>query len=132
MNERKQSSKHLRGRKAVVTLGLALAMTAGFLGTSAFAPVHAQATSASIFGEAPAGREVVVQSASGVKRHATVKNSGHYRIGSLPLGVYTAVLVEKGEEVDMHANIRLTVGGSAKVNFVCAPEGCGASSGKST
>ena len=116
----------------VATLGLAVAMMAGLFATSGFAPIHAQATSGSIFGEAPAGREVVVQSTSGVKRHATVKSSGHYRIGSLPLGVYNAVLVEKGQEVDMHSNIQLTVGASAKVDFVCAPEGCGASaSGKS-
>lgn len=69
----------------------------------------------------------MVKSSNGMTRQTTVKSSGHYRIGALPVGVYEAVLLEGGAEVDMQGNIRLTVGGSAKVDFVCAPEGCKAS-----
>lgn len=62
-----------------------------------------------------------------MERRATVKSSGHYRLGALPLGVYEADLMENGKEVDSQANIKLTVGGGAKVDFVCPPEGCKAS-----
>lgn len=102
----------------------AMVFSVGLIGTTGLTVAHAQSTGGSIFGSAPAGRTVDVENAGGMKRHTQVSKSGHYRLGSLPVGVYSATLVENGKEVDMHANIRLSPGGSAKVNFTCPQGSC--------
>jgi hypothetical protein len=52
------------------------------------------------------------------------KRQGAYTIGSLPLGIYTATL-QKGEKtVDTRANIPLTVGRGAEVDFACDHDQC--------
>ncbi len=108
---------------------LALLLSAGLYAGSGFSGIHAQATSGAIYGSAPAGQIVTIQSSSGMTRHVKVNGGGHYRLGSLPVGVYSAVLEEGGQEVDMRSSIRLTVGGSAKVDFGCSGNSCAPASG---
>lgn len=103
---------------------LSLIVSAGLFGATGFADVHAQATGGSIFGSAPAGLTVQIQSSGGMNRHTKVNDSGHYRIGSLPLGIYSASLMEGSKEVDSNSNIRLTVGASARVDFSCPEDSC--------
>lgn len=119
-------------RKSFMGTALAVVFSAGLYAAAGLGGAHAQATGGSIFGSAPAGRTVTIQSSSGMNRHAKVNSSGHYRLGSLPLGNYSAILVENGKEVDMRSNIRLTVGGSAKVDFTCPEASCAASSNSKT
>lgn len=131
-NDNNFNARLRKGRKSFLGMPLALMLSAGVFGAAGAGNVHAQATGGSIFGSAPAGRTVNIQSSGGMNRHAKVSSSGHYRLGSLPLGVYSATLVENGKEVDMRSNIRLTVGASAKVDFTCPDGSCAASSDSKT
>lgn len=84
----------------------------------------AQETGATIFGWAPAGQTVTVKSSSGTHRHTTVKDTGRYSIGRLPLGTYTVTLEKDGKEVDVRQNIGLQVGRGAEVDFACPADHC--------
>ncbi len=96
-------------------------------GLAASSSAQAQATGGTIFGWGPAGEKVTVHGSTGVRRHTTVKSSGRYTLGSLPLGVYSVTLEKEGTTVDERKNIRLTVGGGAEVDFACPNDQCAAS-----
>lgn len=95
-------------------------------GTAGFGTASAQSTSGHIFGQAPAGETVTVQSRSGFHRHMTVKDNGRYTINALPLGVYAVTLEKDGTVVDRRANIPITVGRGAEVDFACPRDQCAA------
>jgi hypothetical protein len=124
-----KSRKHLETkrqnrRKSRFGWGLAIVVGASLFGAAGFTTAHAQSTSGAIFGQAPAGATVTVQSTSGLHRHIIVKSSGRYAIRALPLGVYTATLQKEGAVVDTRPNIRLSVGGGAEVDFACPHDQC--------
>ncbi len=99
------------------TLALALALG---LGVSGFA--FAQATTGTIFGNAPAaaGETVTVSSNNGVVRTVSVDADGQYTVSNLPLGVYTVSLKKDGAVIDQHNNISIHVGAGSQVNFASA------------
>ncbi|MBT2118506.1 carboxypeptidase regulatory-like domain-containing protein [Dyella sp. LX-66] len=106
-----------RFRACPSALGMALALA--LYGAMA-PPVHAQATTGSIFGQAPAaaGGTVKVQNASGVTRQVAVDASGRYAIAALPLGTYTVTLQRDGQTVDTRTDVELHVGAGTEVSFV--------------
>lgn len=86
--------------------------------------VHAQNTTAGIYGTAPAGDTVTVESDSGLTRTIPVDASGRYSIGSLPLGTtYTITLKKDGQVVDVRKGIGLRVGSSTEVSFAAGTAG---------
>ncbi|RDD81839.1 carboxypeptidase regulatory-like domain-containing protein [Dyella tabacisoli] len=96
---------------------------------TALTTAQAQGTTASIFGQAPAGATVTVHSTTGVRRHATVDAKGHYLIKPLSLSVYTVMLEKDGKTIETRSNIPLTVGGGAEVDFACPNDQCAAPEG---
>ena len=106
---------------AAITIALGIACS---LSPSA---AHAQSTSSSIFGHAPAGETITATSSLGLHRHETVNKKGRYKINSLPLGDYTVTLEKSGQPVDTRPNITLMVGRSAEVDFACPNDHCEAS-----
>jgi hypothetical protein len=114
-NLHKAASSHTWGRHTAMALAIAL----GFGVTGA---IHAQATTGSIFGQAPVadGTTVLVKSTSGVTRVVPVDASGHYTAGSLPLGDYTVTLQRNGAAVDSRSHVTLRVGAGTEVSFDAA------------
>jgi hypothetical protein len=113
--QRKPGSRPLAGS----ALSLAAAITFGLYGAGAFAPVHAQATTGSIFGQAPAnsGETVTVSNNAGITRQVAVDPSGRYSVGSLPLGDYTVVLQRDGQTIDSRSHVTLRVGAGTEVSL---------------
>ncbi len=114
-------------RVASRALSLAIAATLGLYGTLASAPVHAQATTGSIFGQAPAGsgETVLVRGNSGVSRQVAVDANGRYTVDSLPLGDYTVTLQRDGQAIDTRSHITMRVGAGTEVSFA-TPNATGA------
>ncbi len=103
---------------------LAFAASAGILVAASSSTAQAQATSASIFGWGPAGKTVLAKSTSGMRRHATINDSGRYSIRALPLGTYSVSLEQGDKLVDTRPNIKLTIGRNAEVDFACPNDKC--------
>jgi hypothetical protein len=95
---------------------------------TAVAPVQAQGTTASMFGQGPAGGLVTARSDAGVQRHATIGGNGRYRISPIPMGTYSVTLEKDGKVVDTRKKITLTVGKGAEVDFACENDKCDAGS----
>ena len=91
---------------------LALALGLGFAGLA-----FGQSTTGSIFGQAQPGETVVVKGSTGVTRQVQVDSTGHYNVGSLPLGNYTVSVQQNGQEVDSRSNVTLRVGAGTEVSF---------------
>ncbi|WP_266172017.1 carboxypeptidase-like regulatory domain-containing protein [Dyella subtropica] len=108
---------------------VAVAVAMGLCSTAAVTTAHAQETTASIFGQAPAGATITVHSTTGVRRHATANAKGHYTVKPLPLSIYTVTLEKDGKIVDTRANIPLKVSGGAEVDFACPNDQCAAPEG---
>ena len=102
------------------TLFLALGMSLGITGVA-----HAQSTTGSIFGTAPAasGESVLIQSANGVSREVPVDANGRYSAGALPLSTYTVTLKRDGKTLQSRTNVTLTVGAGTLVAFDDTPAG---------
>jgi hypothetical protein len=116
------SISHIFGRRlAVSTLTLAGAIAVGLTAS----PVHAQSTSATVFGWAPAGETVTVAGGPGMHRHAKANDKGRYIVNALPMGTYTVALEKDGKVVDKRSNINLTVGRGAEIDFACEHDQCG-------
>jgi hypothetical protein len=115
---------HSKRRAGFSAWGAGLAVVLGAYGALGCTAVHAQATTGSVFGSAPAGQTVTVHSTSGTHRHSKANDKGHYTIGSLPMGVYTVALEKDGNAVDTRSNINITVGRGAEVDFACAHDQC--------
>jgi len=109
-------------------LGWGTAVVVGLYGMSAVTGAHAQATTGSIFGQAPAGATVTVHSSTGLTRHVTVDAKGRYRI-AVPVSVYTVMLEKDGKTTDTRTNIPLTVGRGMEVDFACPNDQCAAVEG---
>jgi hypothetical protein len=108
-------------------LGVATSVAVTLFATAA-APVHAQGTTASMFGQGPAGGIVTAKSDTGAQRHATISGSGRYKISPIPMGTYTVTLEKDGKVVDTRNKITLTVGKGAEVDFACENDKCDAGS----
>ena len=111
MNSRHYASL---GRRTALALAIGLGTVSG--------AVFAQATTGSIFGQAPAGagQTVTVTSDTGVTRTVNVDAAGRYTIGSLPLGNYKVTLNRDGAAVDSRSNVTLRVGAGTEVAFAGA------------
>ena len=92
------------------------------IGLGAIGLAHGQATTGSIFGQAPvaSGETVVIKSASGFTREVQIDGSGRYSIASLPLSSYTVTLMRDGKAVDSRSDVTLKVGTGTEVSFVAA------------
>jgi len=78
--------------------------------------VHAQSTTGSVYGDAPAGSTVTISNNSGFSRTVTVDASGHYNVRSLPVGSYT-VTAKQGDETVGTYKVPVRVGTGADVSF---------------
>lgn len=116
---------HVVRRAAWLVLMAGLGIGAGVVSPAA----SAQGTMAHIFGQAPAGAEVVAKSSTGLHRHITVDKEGRYDLRNLPLSVYTVSLQKDGKVVDTRHNIPLSVGRGAEVDFACPSDHCAAANG---
>ncbi|UKE42401.1 TonB-dependent receptor [Xanthomonas translucens pv. secalis] len=104
-------------RKAFKRTALAMILTASL----AQGAVHAQSTTGSIFGSAPApGTSIVIQSDTGFSRTVPIDSNGRYTLGSLPIGNYTVILRRGEETIDTRKNIQLHVGSATEVSFATA------------
>jgi len=112
--------------RVVSRLGMVVGMVVmgGMLPLSA----SAQSTTAHIFGQAPAGETVLAESSTGLHRHVTVDAKGRYNLRNLPMSTYTVSLQKDGKIVDTGANIPVTVGRGAEVDFACPDDHCAAAS----
>jgi len=74
--------------------------------------VHAQSTTGTIFGQAPAAANetVTVSGSTGITRQVPVDAAGRYRVGNLPLGSYNVSLEKDGAVVDTRKNVDIVVG----------------------
>ncbi|HET6553254.1 MAG TPA: TonB-dependent receptor plug domain-containing protein [Dyella sp.] len=106
-------------RQLIRRSALALAVTAGI---TMIAPAFAQSSTGSVFGSAPVGDTVLIQSDSGVTREVTVDANGRYSAASLPLGTYKVSLKKDGAVVDSRSNVTLIVGAGTQVSFASADE----------
>lgn len=95
---------------------------------SAALPAHAQGTTASMFGQGPAGGVVTARSDTGAQRHATIGDNGRYKISPIPMGTYTVTLEKDGKVTDTRNKITLTVGKGAEVDFACENDKCSSGS----
>jgi hypothetical protein len=107
--------RYLTPRALLRPKNLALAIGLGSVGLA-----YGQATTGSIFGQAPVagGETVVIKSDTGVSREIPVDNSGRYAINALPLGNYSVTLVRDGKAVDSRSGVTLKVGTGTEVSFV--------------
>jgi hypothetical protein len=108
-------------RRAIARRSLTIAVITA-LSLGATAPVFAQATTGSIYGDAPAGTNetVTLTNSSGLSRTITVGADGRFAASSLPLGTYTVSLLRDGATVDTRNNITLSAGGATQVSFNAA------------
>ncbi|RDS79064.1 TonB-dependent receptor [Dyella monticola] len=97
---------------------LAVAVAVGFGFSS---QVFAQATTGTIFGQAPvaSGETVQVVGGSGFNRTVPVDKSGRYSL-TLPVGVYTVTLIQNGQNVQTKQNVTALAAKSVAVDFVAA------------
>ena len=107
-----------RHRSNPLTLSaLSMGLVVSLYGMGATSSLHAQATTGSIFGQAPPGDTVLVKGSSGITRTVDVDTSGHYTLGSLPLGSYTVDLQKDGQTLDSRSDVSLRVGAGTEVSF---------------
>jgi hypothetical protein len=106
---------------------LATALTTGAFCALAATALYAQDTTGSIFGHAPAGQTVVLNSNTGMHRNIKVNDDGRYAARALRLGIYTVTLQKDGKDVDTQKASLLT-GAARQVNFACPHDVCAKSS----
>lgn len=99
-------------RNALMT---AMAVALGFSGFA-----YGQATSGAIFGNAPVGETVTLNSASGLNRTVTVDASGRYSASNLPVGTYTVTLSKDGSTISSRNNVTISAGAGTEVDFANA------------
>ena len=99
------------------TLAAALAVGLGLTGGA-----HAQSTTGSLNGQAPAAADetVMIVGDTGFTREVPVDASGRFRISNLPVGLYQVSLKQGGNVVDTRKDVSLTVGAGTTVNFAGA------------
>jgi len=117
---------HSRRHHGFTAGRMALAAAIAISGVAVSVTVQAQATAGRVFGKAPAGETVLVQSTTtGLQREGQVNAKGRYAINPLPVGVYTVVLEKDGHPVAKHLNVGVVVGRGSRVDFNCIEGKCG-------
>lgn len=82
-------------------------------------------TTGRVFGNAPAGATVLVQSPEmGLQRTAEVDPSGRYRLAWLPVGNYTVTVLETGQSLVEHPGVPVLVDRGSRVDFHCEQGRC--------
>jgi hypothetical protein len=88
-------------------------------------PASAAVTTGRVFGHAPAGATVQVSNPEfGIQRTTTANAKGRYEATWLPIGVYTATVVDNGQPVVSHPSVQLYVDRGSRVDFGCAHGRC--------
>ncbi len=128
MNDLKKMNVASGAGLAVARSGLLalVLLAATVIGTAVPAVSHAQATSGSIVGHAPAGDTILIEGAGGVKRKTKVKENGRYAVRALPLGMYMVTLLKNGDVRGTRYGVQLRPGGTGRVNFACKNDHCSA------
>lgn len=104
-----------------------LAMVAALVICAAAASTTARAaeTTGRVFGQAPAGSTVLVNSPEfGLQRTIPVNAKGRYVASWLPIGVYTVTVVNNGEPLVRHPSVQIFVDRGSRVDFSCAYGRC--------
>jgi acyl-CoA reductase-like NAD-dependent aldehyde dehydrogenase len=82
-------------------------------------------TTGRVFGRAPAGATVRVSSPEiGIQRTIHANAKGFYRLGWVPVGVYTVTAVDNGQPLAMHSRVQVFVDTGSRVDFSCAYGRC--------
>jgi hypothetical protein len=102
-----------------------MAMTA--FGVMIFSTAHAQATSSTIAGKAPAGDTITAHSDTGITRHGTPNSKGRYSLNALMPGTYLVSLQKDGKTLASLSGVPLFVGRASEVDFACDNDQCSAS-----
>jgi outer membrane receptor for ferrienterochelin and colicin len=115
------SSSIRQRRAAVFSRPLLYAAVAAAL-TLPSAAVFAQATTGTIYGQAPtvAGETIRIESSTGQSREVAVGADGRYTLPQLPIGQYKVSLVKDGAVVDSRENVNVVVGRGIDISFVAA------------
>lgn len=106
---------------------MAIVIALGFIGSLSSPTARAQSTTATIFGQAPAGAIVTAKSETGLHRHGAVNKQGRYKLSQLPMGDYSVMLEKDGKAVDTRSKISLLAGQNSEVDFACPNDHCEAS-----
>lgn len=112
------SKKLVPGSKGMcvrrTTLAVAIAVGFGLSGQA-----FAQATTGTIFGQAPvaSGETVQIVGGSGFSRTVPVDQKGRYTI-TVPVGTYSVTLLQDGKAVQSRDNVTPKVAGATAVDFV--------------
>jgi hypothetical protein len=109
----------IRPTKLFHRSALAIALAAAFAGS-----IHAQSTTGSIIGQAPAlaGETVLIEGSNGITRELPVDSQGRYSAASLPLATYTVSLRVDGKTVETRNDVTLRVGLATDVSFKAAEQ----------
>lgn len=114
-----------RSQRGSVARHLMMAAAIAIGGVAASAAVQAQATSGDIFGHAPAGETILVQSTTmGLQREGKVDAKGRYDISHLPFGNYTVTLKQNGQPIARHLNVGVLAGRGSRIDFNCVAGKC--------
>ncbi|GLQ88760.1 carboxypeptidase-like regulatory domain-containing protein [Dyella flagellata] len=109
-------------RRRPLKLITAIALSA--VGAIALNAAHAQSTSSSIFGRAPADSTITVHSDNGATRHGSPNNKGRYSFSSLIPGTYIVSLERNGQTLAKVQGVPLFASRASQVDFVCDNDQC--------
>ncbi len=125
MNSNNSLQADLSPRGAMFSIrSKAMVIALGICGAVASTVAFAQATAGSLYGWAPAGQSITVQSKDGFHRQVTANGTGRYSINVVPGGVYSVTLEKDGQPVAIHQNVNVLVGRGQEVDFVCRGTKC--------
>ena len=112
------SAFRIHRRLAAGALALAVVGVFGALGS---ATVSAnEITTGRVFGRAPAGATVLVSSPEiGIHRTIRANDRGLYRMGWVPVGIYSVTVLDNGQPTVMHPNVQVLVDTGSRVDFGC-------------
>ena len=108
-----------RARVRHISLAVALALGVGLSGQ-----VAAQATTGTIFGQAPvaSGESVQITGGAGYNRTVPLDSQGRYSV-TLPVGVYSVTLLQNGNAIQTSNNVTATASQGTAINFSSAATG---------
>jgi hypothetical protein len=118
-------SAHSGASRKSVIRKLALVAVAGLCTTAGLTTARAAETTGRVFGQAPAGATVLVNSPEfALQRKVPVGADGRYLASWLPIGVYEVTVVDNGQPLVRHPSVQVFVDRGSRVDFSCANGRC--------